>query len=104
MRRLLTEMGVQPCSAYQATYHEGPRPIECSHIHVFRKSDLGFRTCRAEALKGRERLTIFANSFLLPSGKPTRRWLRSWRFPTEVNISVEGHFEHEGIRPGEESE
>jgi hypothetical protein len=104
MRRLLIEMGVQPYSTWRATYHEGPRAIECRPLHVVRKYDLGLQTCQAEALKGRERLLIFANSFLLPSGKPTRRWLRSWRFPTEVNIAVEGHFEHEGLTPAEESE
>ncbi len=104
MRRLLSEMGVRPYSTWQAAYHEGPRAIECWPFHVFRKYDLGLQTCRAEALKGRERLLIFATSSVLPSGKPTRRWLRSWRFPTELNISVVGHFEHEGLTPAEESQ
>jgi hypothetical protein len=104
MHRLLAEMGVRPYSAWQTTYHEGPRAIECRPFHVLPKYRLGLRSCVAEALKGRERLVIFATSFLLPSGQPTRRWLRSWRFPTEVNVSVVGHFEREGLTPAEESE
>jgi len=31
-------------------------------------------------------------------------YLASGFAPSEVNIAVDGHFEHEGIRPGEESE
>jgi hypothetical protein len=104
MRQLLTEIGVRPYSTWQASYHEGPLAIECHPFHVFPKYGLGLQVCQAEALKGRDRLLIFAHSFVLPSGKPTRRWIKSWRFPTEVTIAVVGHFEHEGLTPAEEAE
>ncbi len=104
MRRIFTEMGVRPYSVSEATYHENVPAIQCRPLHVLRKYDLGLELCQGEARKGRERLLIFAHSLVSPSGKPTRRWLKTWRFPTELNVAVEGHFEHEGLTPAEESE
>jgi hypothetical protein len=104
VRGLLIEMGIRPYSVYEATYHKDVPAVQCRPLHMFRKYGLGFEVCQAEALEGRERLLIFAHSFVLPSGKPTRRWLRSWRFPTELDIAVTGHFEHEGLTPAEGSE
>ncbi len=98
------EMGVRPYSAAEDKLHEDVPAVVCMSFHVFPKYDLGLQTCDAEGLKGREWLLISARSSVLPSGKPTRRWMRSWRFPTEVKIAVEGHFEHEGQTPAEESE
>jgi hypothetical protein len=95
MRRLLMEMGAPPYSVYEATYHDDVPAVQCRPFHVFRKYGIGLQTCQAEALKGRERLVIFATSFLLPSGKPTRHWLRAWRFPTEITIDMVGYFEHD---------
>jgi hypothetical protein len=104
MRRLLTEMGVQPYSAYEAVQHEEMHPVECRHSHVIRKHGLGLQSCQVEALKGRERLLIFATSFVLRSDKPSRRWQRPFQSPTEINIYVVGLFEHEGLTHAEESE
>ncbi len=104
MRHLFAEMGIRPYSVYEATYHENVPAIQCRPLHVFRKHDLGLELCRGEALKGRERLLIFAHSFVSTSGKPTRRRLKTWRFPTELSIAVDGHFEHEGLAAAEESE
>jgi hypothetical protein len=104
MWRLMRTMGVHPYSAYEATYHDGFPVVSCMRYHVARKYRLGIQNCRAEALKGNERVLIFATSLVLPSLEPTRRVISAsgWRYPTEVEIYVVGHFEHEGIRPGEE--
>lgn len=104
MGRLVLAMGVRPYSVFNASYHDGIPAVECSRYHVYSKCHLGIQNCRAEALKGDERLLIFAKSFVLPSREPTRRVVTTptWKYPTELHILVGGHFEHEGTRPGEE--
>lgn len=47
---------------------------------------------------------VFATSIVTPADKPRTWGVVGFRYPTEVNMAVIGHFEHEGIRPGEESE
>ncbi|HEX4436625.1 MAG TPA: hypothetical protein VH061_07480 [Solirubrobacteraceae bacterium] len=102
LQRLLETIGVRPYSVYNATYHDGAPSIQCSRFKIERRYRLGMQKCQVEALKGDERLAISAQSFVLPSHKATRRSIAPWKYPTEVRIAVIGHFEHEGIRAGEQ--
>jgi hypothetical protein len=102
MGRLLAAMGVTPYAAYKAIYGEAVPAIRCGRLHQYRKYRLGLQTCQAEAMKGKERLAVFATSTVSPADKPTTRGVRGFPYPTEVNVFVIGHFEHEGVQPGEE--
>jgi hypothetical protein len=75
MGRLVLAMGARPYFVFHATYHDGIPAVECSRFHVYSDYHLGIQNCQAEALKGDERLLIFAKSFLLPSREPTRRMI-----------------------------
>lgn len=104
IKRLVVAMGARPYSAYEAVYHDGVPAVQCSTYHYWHKYRLGIESCQAEALKGDERLLLFVQSFVSPTRGPTTRIVAqpTWNYPTEVNISVVGHFEHEGLQPGEE--
>jgi hypothetical protein len=104
MGRLLASMGITPYSVYKATYSDAIPAVQCGRLHQERKYHLALQTCKGEALEGKERLTVFATSIVTPADKPRTRGVVGFPYPTEVNIAVDGHFEHEGIRPGEESE
>jgi hypothetical protein len=104
MGRLFAAMGITPYSVYKATYGDAIPAIQCRPFHQERKYHLGLQTCKGEALEGKERLTVFATSIVTPADKPRTEGVRGFPYPTEVNVAVIGHFEHEGIRPGEESE
>jgi hypothetical protein len=94
MGRLFASMGVTPYSVYSAPF--------CGRLRQERKYHLALQTCQGEALEGKERLMMFVTSVVTPSDKPTTRRLIGFPAPTEANVFVIGHFEHEGIRPGEE--
>jgi hypothetical protein len=104
MRRLVLTMGARLDPVFAASHGDEIPAVHCMRFHVDRKYHLGIQSCKAEALKGDERLGIFVKSFVLPSRKPTRRVIAepTWVYPTEVDVIVAGHFEHEGTRPGEE--
>jgi hypothetical protein len=104
MGRLLASMGITPYSAHKATYSDDIPAIQCGRLHQERKYHLALQTCKGEALEDKERLTVFATSIVTPADKPRTRGVRGFPYPTEVNVAVIGHFEHEGIRPAEESE
>jgi hypothetical protein len=106
MHDLILAMGARPYFIHQATYGDGVPVVQCSRLRTYPNRHIVLQLCQAEALMGHERLTILAKSFLSQSGKPTRRVIRepTWSYPTEVQIAVAGHFEHEGTRPGEEDE
>jgi hypothetical protein len=106
MHDLILAMGARPYFIHQATYGDGVPVVQCSRLRTYPNRHIALQLCQAEALMGHERLTILAKSFLSQSGKPTRRVIRepTWSYPTEVQIAVAGHFEHEGTRPGEEDE
>jgi hypothetical protein len=95
MGRLFAAMGVAPFSLSNDA-------SDCGRLRQDRRYHLAFQTCEGETLKGRERLMVFATSTATPADKPTTRGLAGFPFPTQVNIFVIGHFEHEGVRPGEE--
>jgi len=104
MGRLFASMGVTPYSVYKATHGDANPAIQCGRLHQEHKYHLALQTCQGEALKGKERLVVFATSIVTPADKPRTRGVVGFHYPTEVNVAVIGHFQHEGIRPAEESE
>lgn len=104
MGRLFASMGVTPYSVYKATYGDAIPAIQCQRLHQERRYHLALQTCRGEALEGKERLVVFATSIVTPADRPRTRGVVGFRYPTEVNVAVIGHFQHEGTRPGEEED
>jgi hypothetical protein len=102
MGRLFAAMGVAPYSTYKATYGEAIPAIQCERLHQDRKYQLALQTCQGEALDGKERLVVFATSIVTPADKPRIRGILGYRYPTEVNVAVIGHLQHEGAQRGEE--
>ena len=87
MRRLLAAIGARPYVG-RAT-REGVPAIHCGPLHGVRRYDLAVEMCNAKAVMGKERLVMFVTSWLLPSGKPSRRTpFPAARYPTEVHVSV----------------
>ena len=99
-------MGMSPYSIYS---HQGIPATQCLPFDALRKyhrglTHLGIKHCEGEALKGTERVLLWATSVLSASERPTIRTLPGYPHPTKLNVAVVGHFQHEGLTPREEEE
>jgi hypothetical protein len=95
MARLLAATGATLYSTDRVKY--GVPPIDC--VTASLRVRLSFQSCDAEGLIGQERLRVAARSTILiahASPRPTTRSAKGFTYPSEIYVSIIGHFVHEG--------